>query len=103
VILNSIPQHGVSKKLSEKARGKKKMEYVPVNTDDDDVPTENETPGGEEGKSGDDEETETLPPPKFGPPRGTVKSKGQTATDGPAEKVEKSKSKPGLVGDKVSI
>lgn len=70
VILNSIPQHGVSKKKSEKARGKKKMDYVDVNTDDDEVRSEAENSGGEEEMSGVEEQTDRSPAFKIGPPSG---------------------------------
>jgi hypothetical protein len=45
IILNSSPNHGKATKMSEKARGKKKTEYVEVDTDDPEV---------EEEKTGDD-------------------------------------------------
>ena len=78
VILNSIPQHaGLKKKMSKKAQGKRKMDYVEVDTEDGDVASEAGISGGE-GKSsrgggkfsGDDGKTEKSTPPKFGPPVG---------------------------------
>jgi hypothetical protein len=69
VILNSSPQHTVSKKLSEKARGKRKIGYVDVNSDDDDVEDKGERSGGDGEKLVDDEAAEKSPAPKIGPPR----------------------------------
>jgi len=69
-ILKSIPHHGVARKLSEKAKGKKKAGYVEVNSDDDEVksledeqPTEEEDENRKENGEGD-----VTPLVKIGPP-----------------------------------
>jgi len=42
IILNCSPQHQKSEKKSAKAKGKRKMEYVEVNSDDEEVESEQE-------------------------------------------------------------
>jgi len=77
IILNSSPQHAAKgkKKLSVKAKGKRKIGYVHVDTDDDDVADEVEKSGAEEEGLIDNQrqskqlEGKTFPGVKFGPPR----------------------------------
>ena len=81
IILNSIPQHGVAKKKSEKAKGKRKIDYVHVNTDDEEVQSDAGAAGGNDERSGDDEETRKSTPPKIGPPSGKPKKTGSSTQE----------------------
>lgn len=69
-ILKSIPHHGVARKLSEKAKGKKKVGYVEVNSDDDEVKSlEDEQPTEEEDESEkENDEGDVTSLIKIGPP-----------------------------------
>jgi hypothetical protein len=69
-ILKSIPHHGVARKLSEKAKGKKKMEYVHVDSEDDEVKSSEDDQTNEEEDEGEkeDEEEDVSPLVKIGPP-----------------------------------
>ena len=102
VILNANPQHAAKgkKKLSAKAKGKKKIDYVHVRSDDDDVADEDEKSGAEEERSSDNErgkkhsEGKRFPGVKFGPPRG-IDPMNKTPTDeaGPSNKGQPKKSR----------
>lgn len=86
IILKSNPQHGVAAKVSEKAKGKRKAEWVNVHSDDDSVADEggansdggsdvgDEDRGGVEDKDEEEEEEEDATQPvKKGPPLGAKK------------------------------
>ena len=55
VVLNCGPQHRVLNKMSEKSKGKRKMEYVEVSTDDGEVGL-----GGRERQKEEEEEEEVV-------------------------------------------
>jgi len=68
-ILKSIPHHGVARKLSEKAKGKKK-EYVEVYSDDDEVKSsKDDQQSNEEDGMENDIEEDVASFVKIGPPR----------------------------------
>lgn len=105
VILNAGPLHAHLVKKSAKVKGKKKMEYVEVDTEDDGLQDEvdrGNTPDGGEGESG-----EELPVPKIGPPTGKgrnrrVEDRNQVA--GPSEKPPlKPKRKEKKKGEKATV
>jgi hypothetical protein len=77
IVLNSIPQHGVAPKKSEVAKGKRKVEWVNVGTDDED---EDSKSSGDDEKEVDSDEGEISPDAKFGPPRRTVKKSTSSTT-----------------------
>ena len=57
IVLNASPLHRTAVKKSSKAKGKEKVKYVDVHTEDEDVKSER---GGEEGdETGDDDEEES--------------------------------------------
>jgi hypothetical protein len=60
IILQAQPHHRSSETLSSKAKGKKRMEYLEVDTDDAEVTSSDEEETGDE---------EISKPIKFGPPR----------------------------------
>jgi hypothetical protein len=74
VILNSGPLHRGLVGKSEKKKGKKKIDYVPVSSDDGD----GEDTGADGGES--EDENDGRPPPKFGPPG---RKQGRLAPDTP--------------------
>ena len=96
VILNAIPQHQRTVKKSSKAKGKRKMEYVEVGSNDEEVKSEdgeeqeeeeedqaevgNDPGDWEEFDEVKDEEKEVSPEPKYGPPIGMTK-KYQPSTE----------------------
>ena len=69
-ILKSIPHHGVARKLLEKAKGKKKEEYIEVDSDDGDVKSsEDDQQIEEEDEMAEEDENEDVTPlVKIGPP-----------------------------------
>jgi len=67
-VLKSVPHHGVARKLSEKAKGKTKMEYVQVNSDDEEVKSFDDEQKEDEMEK-DNEEEDVPPSVKIGPPR----------------------------------
>ena len=88
VILNASPQHLVFKKKSVKAKGKKKADYIEVDSDDGD---NGESGEGEEDaeerqeEEEEEEEDEGVPlADKFGPPIGKKKS-GLNQEPGPSK------------------
>jgi hypothetical protein len=122
VILNSNPQHVAKgkKKMSEKAKGKKKINYVHVDSADDDVADEDEKSGAEEERSSDNErgrkhfEGKIFTGVKFGPPRGIgPMNKAPTNEAGPSNKgqpkkpkkrnIQQSTSMTGVVDGEVSV
>jgi hypothetical protein len=84
IILNPSPLHQKALKISDKAKGKKKIHYEPVNTDDESIRTDNDGSGqgkgdgdgGASNESEDDDEDDGEKekkkiPLKVGPPTGT--------------------------------
>lgn len=71
IILNASPIHAVSIKRSKKWKGKAKMEYVDVNTSDEDVTEE----GDDEEEEDEDMDDNVAPVTKYGPPAGKRKQK----------------------------
>ena len=125
VIVNANPQHAAKgkKKMSAKAKGKQKIDYVHVRSDDDDVADEDEKSGAEEERLSDNErgkkhsEGKNFPGVKIGPPRG-IDPMNKTPTDeaGPSNKgqpkkprkrtsenIEQSTSMTGVVDGEVSV
>lgn len=84
--------------MSAKAKGKQKIDYVHVRSDDDDVADEDEKSGAEEERSSDNErgkkhsEGKSFPGVKFGPPRG-IDPMNKTDEAGPSNKGQPKKSR----------
>jgi hypothetical protein len=84
IVLHSIPQHGVAPKKSGDVKGKKKAEWVNVDTDDDNQGSKS---SGDDEKNQNPDETEVdsdegeiSPDAKFGPPRAVAKKTTSSVT-----------------------
>jgi hypothetical protein len=119
IFLESSPHHGDAMKKSEKARGKKKAEYVHVTDDEDEDGDEDDAVDGDEdiamemssgeGRSalpdeGDEFDQQVISPSaKFGPPskRGAKKAPASATLPGPPSTIPKAMLKNGPVDGEV--
>ena len=102
IILNPIPQHVLKKKISKKASGKRKAEYVEVGSEHSDAEGQSEKSGDEDERLRRDdqrpERDENAAAVKFGPPeRGRRKTGVKIPTEqvGPSAKDALEKPKKG--------
>jgi hypothetical protein len=68
VILNASPQHQSSVRTSAKAKGKRKADYVPVSSSEDDQNSDDDDQTSDGDKDADQEEEAMTPPIRIGPP-----------------------------------